>query len=709
MNSNNEIELRSLIYEKLKCDCHDSTTKSLVESNKLNIVDRPFESIRKWTKAEQTSYIESIFLRCSLQPIIRFMNYNHTVIVDGYNRYLAIKNFRENKLALKEEGLKELKFLANKTFNSLTKAESDYFNNCDNLKIIDYSYVNENKILSNEEEIEIEKYLHVVYNTGLRLEIEELQKAQFSSDIITNKIREKINNDPIFLSTLETLKLYNGKKKRNKIDNILLNCRLLITSTYSNITIFSSTPNLQNRIEQNYLPNIKNLDQNKIYQDFIININLIYNKLINTQKWKLYPILHSKPFIDATYWLISVIKKDNLGDIYSFDFIKYLEHFAKIEEKEENFNKFQSHYKKNIYKKYYVVAEYYENNYGTNMSKYFEKITIDNNEKTTIKNIEDLYKKHFSFTPQKVKISDLLSDLKTTNYNLRPYYQRKEVMNISLSSKIIESILLGIKIPYILMYEKYENDTITTEVVDGQQRILSILGYLNEPFKNKLGEFEYSNKNGYALKNLRILYEFNNYKSNIENYKHILSEKLKNKILNTEIDISKTIDNMNNNFSAIDHFIRLNKNMFTIKENTYRMWSLTSDSKIIEYQEQITDRYIDNILPKYNPKKTANVITLKLACLFYYKKTKDITINDYNNYKVNSWLNDFNIQKQANIYKNPEKIEELRNLYYNAFENTEKFYQKITEFLQITNQSIKDLVHTKNSLNVPISNYYYLF
>ena len=62
-----------------------------------------------------------------------------------------------------------------------------------------------------------------------------------------------------------------------------------------------------------------------LFNDFIININQIYNGLINTQKWQNYPNLNCKPFIEATYWLISVIRKDNLIDPFSFDFMKYLE------------------------------------------------------------------------------------------------------------------------------------------------------------------------------------------------------------------------------------------------------------------------------------------------------------------------------------------------------------------------------------------------
>ena len=134
-----EIDLRALITNNLHCESHDVRPYSLSKTETINLIERPFENTRKWTRVEQTSYIESIFLHCSLQPIIRFKNNNHTVIVDGYNRYNAIKNFYNNELNLDTRGLKQLKFLKNKTYSDLTEKELEYFSKCDPIKILDYN------------------------------------------------------------------------------------------------------------------------------------------------------------------------------------------------------------------------------------------------------------------------------------------------------------------------------------------------------------------------------------------------------------------------------------------------------------------------------------------------------------------------------------------------------------------------------------------
>ena len=707
-----EVELRSLINNNLNCEEHDVSPSSLGFDETINLIERPFEQDKKWNKKEKTNYIESVFLNCSFQPIIRFKNNNHTIIVDGANRFQTIKDFLNDKIILGENCLNQLKFLSNKKYSDLTNDERNFFNKNATIKILDYSCQFKNKVkesLDYDEELEILKYLYVIYNTGLKLEIEEIQKAQFYDDEITKKIRNKLNNESDFLELLEKMKLYNGKRKRNKVDNILLNCRLLISSTYSNLYNFSFALDTQTRIEENYLPNIDNLNKNNIYEDFVININQIYRKLINTQKWEIYLNLHCKPFIEATYWLISVIRKDNLIDPFSFDFMKYLEFFGKKEETEQNFDIYHAHYSKNIYKKYFVVAKYFEDEYNIKMDNYFKEGVPKNTDFKIIKSIEELYKRNFNFTPEKIQISNLLLQLKNSNYNLRPYYQRTEIMNVSLSSKIIESILLGIRIPYILTCDRYISGKYVTEVVDGQQRLLSILGMLESPFMNESGELDYSIKNGYHLKNLRILNELNGLAYKSKNNNKNLPPRYINKIMNSYLYIYKTKDIGNTGFNTIEYFVRLNKKTSLIKENSYRMLNLTADRRIMEYCNKSIESFEETILPKKNKNGKPNMITLRLAYIFYNKLYNNINYSNYSNAKVSNWLNEFNKFKDKNICFNPDEIEKLRIKYYNAINDTKKFYIKIDKFLKGINKTMSDLMCMNNNAHIPLSYYYYLF
>lgn len=69
----NEIELRSLIT-KLELKDQDIQPYSLALQKELNLIPRKFGITKKWSRKEKTSYIESILLQCTLQPIIRFKN-----------------------------------------------------------------------------------------------------------------------------------------------------------------------------------------------------------------------------------------------------------------------------------------------------------------------------------------------------------------------------------------------------------------------------------------------------------------------------------------------------------------------------------------------------------------------------------------------------------------------------------------------------------
>ena len=56
-----------------------------------------------------------------------------------------------------------------------------------------------------------------------------------------------------------------------------------------------------------------------------------------------------------------------------------------------------------------------------------------------------------------------------------PFYQRKFVWKIEQASRLIESFLIGLPVPQVFFYV---NDEGTLEIIDGQQRIMSIKYFL---------------------------------------------------------------------------------------------------------------------------------------------------------------------------------------------------------------------------------------
>ncbi|WP_048602686.1 DUF262 domain-containing protein [Rubeoparvulum massiliense] len=66
------------------------------------------------------------------------------------------------------------------------------------------------------------------------------------------------------------------------------------------------------------------------------------------------------------------------------------------------------------------------------------------------------------------------------NYNLNPEYQRKRVWDIKRKSKLIESCLVNVPIPPVFLYETDYNKY---EVMDGLQRISTIISFFKNEFK----------------------------------------------------------------------------------------------------------------------------------------------------------------------------------------------------------------------------------
>lgn len=99
-------------------------------------------------------------------------------------------------------------------------------------------------------------------------------------------------------------------------------------------------------------------------------------------------------------------------------------------------------------------------------------------EETTIISEYDI-----TVSPNDFNISTLFSLMDNGVIKL-PAFQRNYVWDIKMASKLIESIILGLPIPQVFLYEKGKNNFL---IIDGQQRLLSIYLFMKERFPNKEG------------------------------------------------------------------------------------------------------------------------------------------------------------------------------------------------------------------------------
>ena len=77
---------------------------------------------------------------------------------------------------------------------------------------------------------------------------------------------------------------------------------------------------------------------------------------------------------------------------------------------------------------------------------------------------------------------ELLANKVQQNDIIVPFYQRRYVWKIEQASRLIESFLMGLPVPQVFLYVNEEDQL---EVIDGQQRIMSVKyffeGYFGEP------------------------------------------------------------------------------------------------------------------------------------------------------------------------------------------------------------------------------------
>lgn len=81
------------------------------------------------------------------------------------------------------------------------------------------------------------------------------------------------------------------------------------------------------------------------------------------------------------------------------------------------------------------------------------------------------------------RVEDIKASIDNGNLNIHPDFQRnQDLWDHGAKSRLIESILVGIAIPQIYTAEVIVENKVIEEVVDGQQRITSVLEFIEDGF-----------------------------------------------------------------------------------------------------------------------------------------------------------------------------------------------------------------------------------
>lgn len=403
-----------------------------------------------------------------------------------------------------------------------------------------------------------------------------------------------------------------------------------------------------------------------IYSSFIEKINLLkevkssfptegnhYNRLIS----------------ECLFWVFSIMEDENLSlSLINKEIISELGEY--IYKNIESFEMIRSSFAKELYTRYDVISIFFTKKFNIDFTIYLQNNSdFKQRNKEIIPEVEEL--KSFDDLrinkpePSSIAIIDICRQMNRNRFLIRPPYQRNEVINKKKSSSIIESILLGIKLPPIFIYNREDG---ISEVLDGQQRLLSILGFIKEPYLDETNKVRYSDKNGFSL------YLKNSILRNLHGKKfEQLSTDQQDKIKNFDLWIIEINYKNNVNFEPIDLFLRLNNKPYPIKEDTFEMWNSYVSRDIILTIQSIYKNNNDWFYIRKNNSRMENENIYTALVYFQYTwiiegKPTNFTPKDVDIYKVVDKIN-FRVKSKNEITKVLEDISK-----------TEKFINAANDF-----------------------------
>lgn len=685
--------LKNHIKVETKVMAVDSLFGNMRFQNKI-IFNPYYQRKYVWDSEKGTYFIESILLGTEIPPLVFFNTSDGKIeIIDGRQRYETIKKFLNDQIILANRGLDTLKGLAKRKYSDLEDSIKELLLDT-KLRIIEFTIVNEAKLTESQEDL-IKKEIFKRYNSGITpLKSVEINRAKYNHDDVTNLFKSNLLNNKTHKFYIEQL-FFNGKGKNISVDAIMDKIRRYLVIHKIPVKYFSKSNNRKLVIEKLYeILMLEISDPKDEYNDFMDKILTLYKfkELLDLNKAK-YNVLVFECILWALY--ICDYEHCKIEDI-DYDTKFYCGLMNHIIKGFDKYTTVESHFYKNYEPRYYYTLEYFSSylNKPHLLEIYVESQYKDVDFKDENINREDINLKINELQdlrikkpePSSITVDELGRQMLRGKYLIRPSYQRDEVINIFKSSSIIESILLDIKLPPIFIYKR--NDGVS-EIIDGQQRLLSILGYVGQGFKDQSGKEEFSKKNKFKLKGLTIL------KDEIDGKRFVdLTLNMQEKILDFNLAVVEIDEDKNPNFNPIDLFIRLNNKPYPIKDNTFEMWNSYIDKSIITKLKELAFSYENWFYFRKNNKRMDNEeMMTSLAFLFYNKEYGEVSNNiGLNIYQKGNRIN-FRIPDKKEITKllvDASANKDIKSDFFKSIKLLESFIRKLELVLIDQNLSNKN-------------------
>ncbi|KLT71997.1 hypothetical protein PL75_10605 [Neisseria arctica] len=316
--------------------------------------------------------------------------------------------------------------------------------------------------------------------------------------------------------------------------------------------------------------------------------------------------------------------------------------------------------------------------------------TFENDEKLEHEDLFPTENFKLTTTPNDFNVSTIISFLDSGVFKI-PNFQRNYVWDINKASRIIESLLIGLPVPQMFLYEKSRNEFY---VIDGQQRLMSIYFFIKGRFpkdnvrallkqetdKKFFIDEEFLAKDEYFSNfSLRLDSKTNPQKNKFHNLKYQTLDNMDKVTLDLStirnMIIRPTIDSDENSQAMFEIFNRLNSGGMNLNHQEIRM-SLYNCEFIQSLQKLNKNSIWRNLLNKTTPDlrlKDIETILRFYAMLLAGNQTwkpeqKEIKV-EYSN-SILAFLNNF---ANAAKFLDEDDISFLSDLW-------DKFMQECTEY-----------------------------
>lgn len=698
---NNLEKFQDIFKRNLKMSARTVSIATLLSDRYLKRVkyDPYYQRNYVWENDKQSFFIESVLLGTEIPPIVFYKSGLEIEVVDGRQRFETLKRFVDNDITLRSKGLLELKALDKKTFSELKDIQQTFLNT--KIRIFEFEVVGVSDLDSQMED-RIKKEIFRRYNSGITpLKQYEVDNAKYDDDDVTEFFKKSLSEDSELFAIIDRCYLTgSNKQKADRILDMAAFLRQMLVIDRIPVTRLAGSHKsfYTDILYDDYVANLSDEENVTRACEVLIKQVKEVSKLYDTSIRTVYECL---------LWGVIILGKEEVTFDYNDVKEKVKEHY---DNKTIIYQTESDHYYGNIVNRYTDTATFLKGITGFDFKNYLRSSTFRSQIKPLLQTDDDVdisIEKLSSLrinkpSPSSKPIDQILLDVASDYYQIRPSYQRQEKISVKKASSIIESILLGIKLPPIFVYVREDG---VREVVDGQQRLLSILGFLGRPYKDEEGQIRYSLNNKFRLQDLRILPKYNG-----KHYSDIVRE-VEDTILDFDIDEIEIQHDLNPSFEPTDLFIRLNNKPYPIRVNTFEMWNSTADKDVITKIREVTSRHdswfysaapvLDKLGTRTDRMQNEELITILTYISYSLSKSEDVT-------KILGFylrLNKFTCRLKTKSYistliENISDRPSEKELFLYHIDGTERIINNIGTYLldnNITKERFNDMLNVKET------------